>query len=179
MTVRHQPADYGPIMREIGGEFPRSSILVAHAVVDHQLERLLKIRLKSTVSEAVMETLFGDGALYGSYARRADAAYLMGLIGPETLRELELIGQMREECMRNMHPISFEAGKIAECFCALGRTGRPDLKGRPGQRRSIFSEIVYELVQGLMMKSANYAVLNASSQANRSLDQLADVVAVQ
>jgi hypothetical protein len=158
-TVRQQPADFRPILSEIEGEFPRSSILVAQAAIDHQLELLLKIRLKASLAEAVLKTLFGDGALYGSYARRVDAAYLMGLIGPETVRDLQLIGEMREECVRNMHVISFETGRIAECFRQLRQVGKPHPGVTPGQQRFVFAGLVYELVQGLMMKSGNCAAL--------------------
>ena len=164
-TVRHQTADYRQIFREIRGEFPRSAILVAQAVIDHQLALLLKIRLRSSVAEAVLKTLFVDGALYGSYARRADAAHLLGLVGPKTFRDLELIGQMREECVRNMHPVSFEGGKIAECFCELRLAGEAELDAAPGQRHVVFAKVIYELVQGLMMRSGNGSGLNADRTA--------------
>ena len=67
--------------------------------------------------------------------------------------------------MRNMHVISFETGRIAECFRQLRQAGKPHLGVTPRQQRFVFAGLVYELVQGLMMKSGNCAALDSDHTA--------------
>lgn len=160
--------DYTLLLHEIEGQSARSAVLIAQAALETQLKTVLDARLRRTVSAAARNLLFSQDGLYGSYARKVDAAHLMDLADAATLRDLELLEKMRAECASNLHPVSFETGRLGEWFCELVRVRRPGVDLNNRQRGYIFADIVYELIQGLMMKSGDYAALHFSGAERAS-----------
>src|SRR6266849_3495641 len=79
---------YGLVFHTFDHESDRGCVLMAGALIDGALERLLRsvCRVDAQASKAVDALLVGPFAPLGSFASRAQAAFALGLIRSETFQ---------------------------------------------------------------------------------------------
>jgi hypothetical protein len=160
MAKRYAPADYKPIIYAIGGEDARAAVLVAQAMIEHQLERVLKANLRQPESKTEEEVLFSDNGLMGSFSEKIWGAYFMKLIGPKTRLDFDLIRKMRNECAHNMNPVDLTEDPLRAYLHGLRPPAKHDQEFTSRGPRFLFAEIANDLIQGLMLRSANHSDLN-------------------
>jgi|SRR5208282_4535815 len=112
MPKRYQPGDFGPISEELKGESARSAIAVAGSLLERALEDLIQTRFEEPKNKTEEGILFSEMGVIGSFNEKIWVAYFLGLIGPDTRRDMDLIRSVRNEAAHDMNPISFDTDTI-------------------------------------------------------------------
>jgi len=97
------------MVREFGGESHRGAALVAAALLDLNLEDLLRAYLVDDHAE--VEYLLGTGLQ--SYGARIRVAYALGLVTEDESNDLRVIQSVRNYFAHNLH-VTFEAPEVKE-----------------------------------------------------------------
>ena len=100
--------DWRRLTEEFAGESDRAAALVAAALLDENLESLLKAYLIDDAREA--EVLLGTSLQ--SLGARVRAAYLLGLISRDEMGDLRQIKEIRNHFAHHLH-VSFQDSYVA------------------------------------------------------------------
>ena len=118
-------------------ETDRGCALMTVAFLDEQLQDLLKNYLVRDVK--IFTNLFSGVGGLSSFSSRIDLAYLLGLIGPKTKRDLNLLRPIRNEFAHSMEDISFDdPGITNRCSELYNISFQDDLKPREKYTRAAF-----------------------------------------
>ncbi|WP_098743521.1 MltR family transcriptional regulator [Paenibacillus sp. EZ-K15] len=100
--------------RSLTPESDRGCALLAVAFLDNLIQKLLQKYFID--NKQVVDNIFtGTGAL-SSFSSRIELAYLLGLISPDTRRDLNLLRKIRNEFAHSMEILSFQDQRIeARC----------------------------------------------------------------
>lgn len=105
-------------------ETDRGCALMAASFLDSELELLLG---QFVVDDSkVIEETFSQGKPIGTFSSRIDLAYLLGLIGKSTRRDLHLIRKIRNDFGHTHRPLSFADQNVSNRCRELTYTQRPD-----------------------------------------------------
>ena len=115
--------DLGRFLAEFNRESDRGAALTAAAVLDDRLTEILTAFLADTPS--AKELLTGFNAPLSSLASRAAAAYALGLIQENELKEITVIRKIRNEFGHSWKGVSFAGGRVADLCSQLPWLG-PD-----------------------------------------------------
>jgi len=114
---------FSEFLAEYQGETDRGAALVGAAQLAQQLVDLLKRHFLDAKETA--ELLEGASAPLGTFSSRILAAFCLGLISDQELRELQLIRKIRNEFAHQTHGLAFEDQKVAS-LCANLSDRMPD-----------------------------------------------------
>jgi hypothetical protein len=155
MPKRYEPKEINAIADEMEHEGARAAITIGASLLEHALEDAIRYRLRQPSNKTEENVLFNEMGLLGSFNEKIWAAYFLGIIGPETRRDMDLVRTIRNEVAHNMNPISFETEsikarcleiKISDQHIFPHRSGIKDTKDR-------FISTVYFMVASLALKS--------------------------
>jgi DNA-binding MltR family transcriptional regulator len=109
-VVREAARLFAPLVQESD----RGCVLVAAALIDDALERLLRAQFSrdGAIIAEVIDPLFRDLGGLSSTALKERLAYALGLIGPQTLRQLKGIRKLRNRFAHSSTVVSLEHGDI-------------------------------------------------------------------
>jgi hypothetical protein len=138
MRTRYEPKEMERVLDELRTDNDRAVMLVGGSLIEYGLEQLIKSRLREPKSQKDAGLLFSDTGIIGSFFQKILTAYFMGLIGPSTRKDFDLIRNMRNEVAHNMNPVSFDTPAIASRCRELefaresipGQQMPPDLRGK-------------------------------------------------
>jgi hypothetical protein len=137
MPKRYEPTDMERIFGELDGESDRAAISVGSSLMEYALEEVIRLRLRKPKNGREENILFADNGIAGSFSEKIWLAYFLGVIGPETRRDIDLIRVVRNRVSHDMNPVSFGTPEIADRCRELGlakmtipgQTVPPDLRG--------------------------------------------------
>jgi len=99
------------VSEEFNAESPRALVILAAAMLDQALKRLLQTYLVASPTRD--DDLFdGSNAPMGHLSSRIDFSYRLGLISNEMCRDLHLIRKIRNEFAHNITNCTFENEKV-------------------------------------------------------------------
>lgn len=84
--------------------------MMVASLLDHKLGALLKAYLVD--DPKIAEKLLSTSGSMGTFSSRVDSAYMLGLIGPKTHRDIHLIRKIRNEFGHSFDSIKFSDEKI-------------------------------------------------------------------
>jgi hypothetical protein len=134
--------------KELHGESPRASVILAVAALEDELQTLILLRFPPSITEPTINKLFGPGLTpFGAFASKADVAQAFGYYGPETRKQLELIGSIRNKFAHSGRVIDFHNEKVFAKCQSLGITRMMPGETKPNQDdiRDKFINLVSEL----------------------------------
>ncbi|WP_439699124.1 MltR family transcriptional regulator [Mucilaginibacter sp. AW1-7] len=126
---------------ELSKETDRGVALMAAALLDYELELLIKTKMLGTSS--FLKDLFEFNGPLGTFSAKIKIAYSIGLISKETKSDLDLIRKIRNEFGHQYTPISFESTSIAALSKNLKEHMFMDLKVSP---RRVFINVASGIV---------------------------------
>lgn len=136
-----------PILKEMMGERDRGAALVGVGFVDAKLTEAISAHLRR--DNDVWKQLFKPGRALNAFVTKANLAYMMGLIGRPTMRDLERMADVRNRFAHVPDPLDFADADIVGFCEAIGTfnrvwgsvppEGRPP---RPPTTRELFLENV-------------------------------------
>jgi len=112
-----QQADW-PIFKEIFAERDRGAALIAAGFLDRKLTDALETCLRDD-KEATNRMFKPSGPLGGTF-NKALLGYTLGLFRKETLKDIEVIGEIRNRFAHHPDPIDFASTYIRERVARLG-----------------------------------------------------------
>lgn len=111
MARRYKPDYIGKIFDEIEGQNDRAAIIVGLSLVEHFLNEALETKLPP-LTKRERADLFSESGIFASFSQKILGAQVLGLIGPKTRRELDLLRLIRNEAAHNMNPVTFDTPSI-------------------------------------------------------------------
>lgn len=114
--------DFQGFYDELAEESDRGAALLAGAFLDNHLAALLEAFFiddephKKGAPSEVEKLLYEPTAPLGTFSSRAKAAYCLGLISHEDLKDIELIKDIRNRFAHRLHGYSFSTPTI-EAMC--------------------------------------------------------------
>lgn len=102
------------VYEEVHGESDRGLALVAGDYLSSLLEALLRQVFVDVDGNKLVGDLFRESGPLGSFAVRIRLAYLMGLLGTDTYKALELIRDIRNAAAHSVEPFSLDLPGIRE-----------------------------------------------------------------
>lgn len=115
-TIPELSEDSGRFMEQLQAEPDRGAALVGAAFLDEVLTSLLRAHFID--DPAVDRHLLGDGRPLDTFSVKIHLAYSLGLIGPKTYADLDLIRRIRNDFAHRHHEARFDLPPIAD-RCAL------------------------------------------------------------
>jgi DNA-binding MltR family transcriptional regulator len=94
----------------LNSETDRGCALMVASFLEHKLGRLLEAILVD--DSKVVSELFSHSVPLGTFSSRIDIAYAMGLIGPATRRDINLIRKIRNEFGHSHQTLKFTDDRI-------------------------------------------------------------------
>ncbi len=158
-TSYSRAADHPGIQAELVNATDRAAAIVAAALLDVQLERLLRAFLIDDAAE-VRSLISGDdpGAPLGGFSAKIRACYALGLISMDTFHDLKVVRDIRNAFAHHVLDCTFSQPVIAQ-NCAKFRTiekmtaaGKTD---PTWPARVQFTVTVYSLESTLVWATAN------------------------
>ncbi len=124
-TFEQAQRNWRRMVREFGGESHRGAALVAAALLDLNLEDLLRAYLVDDHDE--VEYLLGTGLQ--SFGARIRVAYALGLVSADESHDLRVIQAVRNYFAHNLH-VTFEAAEVKQQLAGLRLLARllPDAR---------------------------------------------------
>jgi DNA-binding MltR family transcriptional regulator len=93
-------------------ETDRGCILMSAALLDHELEEILKSYLID--DKKVVNNLLSNNGGLGNFSARIDMVYALGLISEKIYKDLHIIRKIRNDFAHIADPISFETQSIKD-----------------------------------------------------------------
>ena len=141
--------ELGRFLAEFNRENDRGAALVAASMLDDRLKEVLAAYLlESNHSE---ELLSGFNAPLGTFAARASAAFALGLIQENELKEITLIRKIRNEFGHEWKSLSFETGRVADLTRQLPWLGPAEFE-KGANCRARFNAAIAILLTDLMWR---------------------------
>jgi len=112
LTIPELSEDSGRFIEQVQAEPDRGAALVGAAYLDDVLASLLRAHFVD--DPATVRDLLDEGRPLGSFAAKTHLAYCLGLIGPQTRADLDLIRQIRNEFAHKHHEARFDLPSIAD-----------------------------------------------------------------
>lgn len=94
----------------LNAETDRGCALMVASLLDYKLEKLLEARFVD--DSKVVSELFSHSGPFGTFSSKIDTAYLLGLIGPNVRRDINLIRKIRNEFGHSRHTLTFNDERI-------------------------------------------------------------------
>jgi hypothetical protein len=113
MSKRYKPNDVRAVINELVSENPRASAIVGGSFLDSALDHAITNRLRPLEASQEKE-LFMYGGPFQSCDQKIKAAFALGLIGPRTKRDIELLNEIRNVFAHDMNEVTFEAKMIGD-----------------------------------------------------------------
>jgi len=114
-------ADLPPLEAELYGGSDRASAVLIGSVVEAGLTSLLKGALRSNLRSEDRRLLFDFDGPLGTFPSKTALAYAMGLIGPITRSDLDIIRLLRNEFAHSRRHFKFNTPQVA-AVCARLKT---------------------------------------------------------
>ena len=106
------PEDASEIFHEIETQTDRSAAIVAGSFVEATLRAAIETQW-NIPSNSVRERIFKGYAPLSSFSAKIEIGSVIGLFGPKTRCDLNLIRKVRNEFAHFLHPLSFTTPHIA------------------------------------------------------------------
>lgn len=94
----------------LNSETDRGCALMVASFLDHKLGKLLEAMFVD--DSKVVSELFSHSGTLGTFSSRIDTAYALGLIGPNTRRDINLIRKIRNEFGHSHYTLKFTDDRI-------------------------------------------------------------------
>ncbi len=142
--------ELGDFLAAFNHETERGSALVAASMLDQRLREILEAFLVPGLS--TQELLSGFNAPLGTFASRATAAFALGLIQENELKEITVVRRIRNEFGHDWKPRSFKSGAVADLCKQLPWRGPHELE-EGSDLRARFNFAVSLLLVDLMWRA--------------------------
>jgi Mannitol repressor len=96
----------------------RTCAIILGAMLDHSLERMLLLHMVPLSKDESDRLLYGTGPL-GSCSSKIKIAHALGLIGPKSTHDLEILNDVRNAFGHAAHGISFRNRSIKSRLAGL------------------------------------------------------------
>lgn len=104
--------DVSGFLREFQGESDRGCALLGAALLDEYLRQLLTAFMVDEPSES-NSLISGAYSPLSSFNARTQASFCLGLIGPGTKADLDIIRGIRNDFAHSLHGLSFDEDSIS------------------------------------------------------------------
>jgi mannitol operon repressor len=125
--------EFSAFLKEFQEETDRGAALVGAALIDHQLDQVLRSFMVS--NNAASELLDGPRAPLGTFSARIDACYALGLIDAYEKSECHRIRKIRNEFAHRTHGTTFKDPNIMK-LCE-------EIKSEPPARKDSTHRFMY------------------------------------
>lgn len=112
------------ILNELKTETDRGAALIGAAILDKMLVLSLLGRL-AKAPELHDEWFYNEGAVFGTLSDRTKAARALGVVGPKTEADIDIIRTIRNQFAHALVPVSFTDTAIAAQCEKLGAEPHP------------------------------------------------------
>jgi hypothetical protein len=143
------PVDVKAIQREMDGASPRATILVGASLLEYALEELLRNSLRPPASNIEAEAIFSFNGVLGTFSDKIWMAYFMGIIGPATRSDIDIVRAIRNECAHNMNVVTFEMPAIRDRCLSMSDKRTNKLVPSKDPRRIFLGSV--SLLAGLLI----------------------------
>lgn len=148
--------DYSSFLKELQGESDRGAALVGAALIDDQLDRLLRAHLiEGKVADSLLD---GGNAPLGTFSTRLKLAYSLGLLSKLEYDEGDLIRRIRNEFAHGLHGLTFQKDKVKD-LCLNLRADTPDGARYGNDPRKLYINSVVLMTLSLLYRH-EYAAMN-------------------
>jgi mannitol operon repressor len=115
-SAAHDLSDFAAFVKEFKAETDRGAALIGAALVDSELEKLLRSHFLG--GESTDQLLTGSGPL-STFSSRIRMCYSLGLITKLEYKESDIIRRVRNEFAHKLHGLSFGDMRIADLCGSL------------------------------------------------------------
>jgi hypothetical protein len=115
--IEHRTA----LEKEMYHESDRASVVMFGSQVELALEKLLKKKFRSGLSNEKLKGLFEYNAPLASFSAKIDVAYALNLIGPVALHDLHIVRTLRNEFAHSRMPLTYDHPAV-KAVCAELKT---------------------------------------------------------
>jgi hypothetical protein len=114
--LRKQPTpdEFRTIIRELENAHPRAVAIMGATAVEDALKGLIIKHFTPAVLPSELDDLFGPTKPLSSFSAKINIAHAMGLFGPKTKADLDLLRDIRNAFAHARISISFKTPEIAE-----------------------------------------------------------------
>ena len=140
----------GVFLNEFSKESDRGAALMAASMLDERLQDILAAFFIE--SKASDDLLSGFNAPLGTFASRASAAFVLGLIQENEFLEITVIRKIRNEFGHDWKPIPYESGPVADLCARLPWLGPKEYEAT-ATNRARFNTGVAMLLVDLMWRT--------------------------
>ncbi|SFZ81332.1 hypothetical protein SAMN02983003_0441 [Devosia enhydra] len=151
-------ADFGKFLDEINAESPRGAALVAGAMLDSLMHKIVSAYLIE--GEATEKLLTGFNAPLATSDARAAIAQTMGLISDKEWKEARRIAKVRNIFAHGVH-VTFTDQKVSDLCRQLGMQAKPN-GNMEWSARAAFTSAAMALILNLNNRPAYVAKRRAS-----------------
>tara|TARA_R110000796_G_scaffold68403_2_gene156655 strand:- start:49 stop:609 length:561 start_codon:yes stop_codon:yes gene_type:complete len=139
----------GVLIDAISDPNDRAAVVTSVALLEGAIQRLLVSRLVVS-NEATVSDLFGPGGPLRDFSSKIKVAYAIGLVGPKTRGDLDVIREVRNAFAHTMFPVSFEDTEIANAASRVTFAKRitPDAELSQYPPKAMFCAAVSNLAYG-------------------------------
>lgn len=114
-------------LSEINGESDRAAAIVMVTHVEEDLTDELRSHLRSDLAPSEEAEIFHGEGLLATFSAKIKMGYALGLFGPETRDDLNILREVRNACAHSKRPISFDLAVVSTVVRRLHilRNARP------------------------------------------------------
>lgn len=106
------------LAREINTSSPRGGAMVAASFLDDFLMKLILVHLEA-LSDSEVDGLFGPERPLGTFSSKIKLGRALGLFGPRTAHDLNLIREIRNAFAHGLRKMNFETPEIRQLVGSL------------------------------------------------------------
>lgn len=158
---------------EVHEESDRGLVLVAGDYLSNLLEGLLRQVFVDIPEKGVLDDLFRESGPLGSFAVRTRICYLMGLLGTDTYRALNLIREIRNTAAHSIEPFSLASPDLREkCVQLTTREGSQDHKVEEWPARKRFLHTFWWVLIEIMLRTGRRRHARIGAEFHIPFDEL-------
>lgn len=107
------------LIRELKGQSDRAAAIVMVASVEADLHDCIRSRLRMDLTKAELAGLFDGEAPLATFSAKIKIGHALGLYGPKTRDDLDVIRHLRNTCAHAKRPVSFDLPVFASVLTRL------------------------------------------------------------
>jgi DNA-binding MltR family transcriptional regulator len=111
-------AEANQLAREINTSSPRGGAMVAASFLDNFVMKLIIVHLEP-LSASEVDGLFGPERPLGSFSSKIKLGRAMGLFGPKTAHDLNLMREIRNAFAHGLRKMNFETPEVRQLVGSL------------------------------------------------------------
>jgi DNA-binding MltR family transcriptional regulator len=138
------------IAKEVMASSPRAGAMVASAFLDEILKALILLHMES-LSDSEIEALFEPERPLASFSSKIKVARALGIIGPKTSHDLNLMREIRNAFAHSLRKMSFETPSVRQLLHSM-HVVKDIPKQKQRRARTLFFEVTAMILTHLHQK---------------------------